>query len=1654
MKKLLSVFLLSFLAWLPSWAGNETQPVADLVNRVCGTGAADHFSFQLNPQLSNGKEAFQLGYANGKVTVTGSSLSALTTGLNWYLKHDAHVHISWNNLTEKPASYPVPKDKQVHASASEFRYYLNYCTFSYSMSMWDEDRWMKELDWMALHGINLPLQIVGIDAVWYEMLTKDFHFTHDQANEFIVGPAFQGWWLMNNIVKLGGPNPEWWYKRSASLGKKITDRMRELGMKPCLPGFVGMVPRKYVEDNKLQSFKMEWCNMQSPDILVPTQTEAFNKLAEKYYERIIKVYGFAPEHYSLDPIHEHALPQGMTPQHYKDLCDNARKAMDTWGVPKGKKGLWVAQEWQTNADQHRIDALPSENTLLLDLASERLSYVDRFGTHPYLFCMLHNYGGNIGLFGRIADMIQRYQMHVTKHSNILRGVGATPEGIETNPVLYDLLFELPWLQQTPDAQAWLNEYTECRYGINSPEAKDAWSNLLVTLYQDVDDQQQGCREPVFCARPNLDGNDASQWAYADFDWDKSKVIRAAYQMIAANGTNANYTYDMVDIVRQALSDYGHTLQMDMKATSQKEGFQSSRFDKQSQAFLGLIDDLDAFLGTISDFRVGRFTEDARRIATENKDAGQQDWLEHNIRMLFSTWGENGEILDYANREYQGMMADYYKPRWVRYFEDLKKNGNSNRDYLNEVERPWMNGEAANAQFGKYKAAAENTSYGDAKATAKALMDKYFGTVKGGSYYTALTNNDLTATLKVAIASVEDLNHVFERLHTGASIASYAIDLNQDGVLDEEKSINTPLSIPAMAANDVKARVILNDGTRIDFLATIGKELAQGRLVCASTNDPALGTVNIKGSTTNGIFSKGAITLSAQPIDHSLFLGWIKKDLSWVSANNPFVYADASSESFQACFGKNVWKKVESAPEGVGETKDHSAYIMLFEYSINKGEFLPLYTANTAPDELHQRITQPIPVKAGDELTIRWTAGNGMNYCFLTAYVDDAAGERGTFNNCFYKHGNHGGQCADLLNHSATYKVSPNIKEGMTTLRLRFDGAWNNHGSWDEANGRFTADGMTNRPVYDFTLIVGKPSHTAVFDRFNQDGWEVACQETGENTLALTGAWHTGNQTKLNVPASVQGTPLGSTTVQTYQVVSLDEKFFSANPNLTEITLPASLQKIGNAASYQTVAENKNGNQQTLELGTTLSEDAWSIEADVKMPATALNAWGSCILASGNNAFDGPFETGFQLYLYAPNHSEGKKGLCIKTKGNVETIMEEGEIFDLYGKEVKMKLSYTTDKLVCSFTSGQEHVQKEVNCTIKNVSQLTWAMQPDALFHSIRYAQTATTAPVADMIAPALHLQAIHVEKGNKHYSSEDGVLYDATQTLLLAVPTALQGTVNLPATFKGGEGKALDANQQVFFRVAPAHYATLRTNRALPAHRASVDLSQDWDATTFAQNVAYLGTDVLGEVTLSNRQPSVVNWNTLCLPFALTEAEAQTIFAETYVLNKVIAINSDAVTLVFDKASANDVQQAGQPLLVKMNEGKTLTFHNKAVTEDVREVKVMNDAYQAVMVGNFDFRQLKNQEFFINQNKFYFADVPVNLRGYRAHIQLHTIAPMASMPRELLISTDGAVTSIGGTILTPSETEASPIYTLDGRRISNGQAKKGVFIKNHQKIIR
>ena len=208
---------------------------------------------RVDPKLErDGREVFVVTSSKGKPMVEGSSVLAVTTGINYYLNHYAGINLAWNRLTVNLADHklPVPEQPERHACRADYRYYLNYCTFSYSMSTWTWDRWQKEIDWMALHGINLPLQIVGLEQVWRELLMKDYGYSAADADKFVAGPCYQAWWGMNNLEGWGGPNPDWWYERQAKLGRKYVSVSASWECTPCFPvsaaWFLPILPRKQV----------------------------------------------------------------------------------------------------------------------------------------------------------------------------------------------------------------------------------------------------------------------------------------------------------------------------------------------------------------------------------------------------------------------------------------------------------------------------------------------------------------------------------------------------------------------------------------------------------------------------------------------------------------------------------------------------------------------------------------------------------------------------------------------------------------------------------------------------------------------------------------------------------------------------------------------------------------------------------------------------------------------------------------------------------------------------------------------------------------------------------------------------------------------------------------------------------------------------------------------------------------------------------------------------------------------------------------------------------------------------------------------------------------------------------------------------------------
>ena len=670
------------------------SPIQGLLERI-DKGASRKFVIE---QVKSPTDFFELDQKGDKVVIRGNNYVSIATGVNWYLKYYAGIQLSWNGMTAQlPAVLPAVPQKERHETDLKYRYDFNYCTYSYTMAFWDWDRWEKEIDWMALHGINLPLAVVGADVVWYNVLTK-LGYTKDEINEFIAGPAFQGWWLMNNLEGWGGPNPDSWYKQRETLQKQILKRMREYGIRPVLPGYSGMVPHNAKERLGLNvSDPGLWCGYRRPAFLQPTDPR-FNEIADLYYKEMRRLYGKA-DFYSMDPFHEGGNVAGV------DL-NAAGQAI--WGAMKkaNPKAVWVAQAWQANPRQKMIENLPAGDLIVLDLFAEsRPQWGDPestwyrkegFGKHDWLYCMLLNYGGNVGLHGKMKHVIDEfYKAKTSSFGKTMKGVGMTMEGSENNPVMFELLCELPWRPARFDKDEWLKNYTVARYGKADKAVQDAWLLLSNTIYNcPAKNTQQGTHESVFCGRPDYDVYQVSSWSEMEPYYKPEDIIRAAGIMLSAADRfkgNNNFEYDLIDIVRQAVAEKGrlvYPIMIDAYKAGEKELFAAS-----SQRFLDLILLQDKLLAARPEFKVGTWIEKARNLGTTPEEKDLYEW---NARVQVTTWGnrvaaDEGGLRDYAHKEWNGLLRDFYYNRWKVWIDRQKAQLNGAPvkaiDFY-AIEEPW------------------------------------------------------------------------------------------------------------------------------------------------------------------------------------------------------------------------------------------------------------------------------------------------------------------------------------------------------------------------------------------------------------------------------------------------------------------------------------------------------------------------------------------------------------------------------------------------------------------------------------------------------------------------------------------------------------------------------------------------------------------------------------------------------------------------------------------------------------------------------------------------------------------------------------------------------------------------------------------------------
>jgi alpha-N-acetylglucosaminidase len=277
----------------------------------------------------------------------------------------------------------------------------------------------------------------------------------------------------------------------------------------------------------------------------------------------------------------------------------------------------------------------------------------------------------------------------------LRGVGALMEGSENNPVTYELLYELPWRDSAPDLGEWIRRFADRRYGAAVPEAEEAWALLASTVYA-CPKAQDGAPEPIFCARPSINADRASTWGTTALYYLPSDLERAARLLLRCFTrlrTSDAYRYDIAALTSQVLSNRGLAVYHRMMS----EDPQGRRFALDAHAFLQLMQQQDRVLATRKEFLLGAWLDRAQ--ARAGTDEAERRLFLRNARVQITTWGprataDDGLLHDYANKEWSGLVRDFYLPRWRTFFDALSKRKPGDPppkiDYY-AMEEAWVNG---------------------------------------------------------------------------------------------------------------------------------------------------------------------------------------------------------------------------------------------------------------------------------------------------------------------------------------------------------------------------------------------------------------------------------------------------------------------------------------------------------------------------------------------------------------------------------------------------------------------------------------------------------------------------------------------------------------------------------------------------------------------------------------------------------------------------------------------------------------------------------------------------------------------------------------------------------------------------------------------------
>ena len=231
------------------------------------------------------------------------------------------------------------------------------------------------------------------------------------------------------------------------------------------------------------------------------------------------------------------------------------------------------------------------------------------------------------------------------------------------------------------------------------------------------------------------------------------------------------------------------------------------------------------------------------------------------------------------------------------------------------------------------------------------------------------------------------------------------------------------------------------------------------------------------------------------------------------------------------------------------------------------------------------------------------------------------------------------------------------------------------------------------------------------------------------------------------------------------------------------------------------------------------------------------------------------------------------------------------------------------------------------------------------------------------------------------------------------------------------------------------------------------DLRTILNETSTEAPAAAMGVNVRVKRTISANQ-----WNTICLPFAMTAEQCQAAFGNDVQLGDFtgyeITEEGDAITGITVKFSTATAIEANRPYIIKVSQAVSeFTVDGVDIDPQEAEINMGSSRKPKAFIGNYVAgTAVGNGCLFLNGGKFWYSVGTTKIKAFRAFFNFNDLLPdfednYAEAP--VLISFSDNTTGIDD-VKRESITDGR-YYDLKGQQVEN--PTKGLYIKNGKKVV-